>query len=63
MAVLGVFAVSYERVTPAQEDVGRFLATALNNGIQYDVVVIDPPKLAPSRKVRVQGFRFLAVTV
>jgi len=36
--------------------VGRFLATALNNGVQYDVVVIDPPKLAPSKKVRVFFF-------
>jgi len=35
-----------------QADVARFLASARAEGRQWDVVVLDPPKLAPSRKVR-----------
>lgn len=32
-------------------DVGEYMKSALMEGKSWDVVVLDPPKLAPNRKV------------
>ena len=32
-------------------DVGEYMKSALSKGNMWDVVVLDPPKLAPNRKV------------
>lgn len=35
-------------------DVGEYMKSALSKGNMWDVVVLDPPKLAPNRKVILQ---------
>lgn len=35
-------------------DVGEYMKSALSEGRMWDVVVLDPPKLAPNRKVILQ---------
>ncbi len=32
-----------------EADIAKFMRQALDEGRQWDVVVLDPPKLAPSR--------------
>lgn len=39
------------RVQFIQDDVPNFLRTADANGDRYDIVILDPPKLAPSKAV------------
>lgn len=36
-------------------DVGEYMKSALSKGNMWDVVVLDPPKLAPNRKVLYNG--------
>ncbi|GAQ87325.1 hypothetical protein KFL_003450110 [Klebsormidium nitens] len=38
-------------ITLVKDDVAAFMAAALAAGRQWDLVVLDPPKLAPSKKV------------
>jgi 23S rRNA G2069 N7-methylase RlmK/C1962 C5-methylase RlmI len=38
-------------------EVGKFMAAALEQGQQYDLIILDPPKLAPSKKVLAQALR------
>lgn len=40
----------YSDVEFIKDDVSKFLDKALSDGMSWDIVVLDPPKLAPSRK-------------
>jgi 23S rRNA G2069 N7-methylase RlmK/C1962 C5-methylase RlmI len=40
-----------DKVQLIQSDITVFMQTAFTNGDEYDVVVLDPPKLAPSEKL------------
>ena len=37
-------------VTFVKEDASKFLDNAISKGLSWDILVLDPPKLAPSRK-------------
>ncbi|KAL5102401.1 hypothetical protein RYX36_006728, partial [Vicia faba] len=39
-----------ERISFLKEDATEFMKDALLRGESWDIVVIDPPKLAPSKK-------------
>lgn len=34
-------------------DVGEYMKSALSQGLKWDIVILDPPKLAPNRKVHI----------
>lgn len=36
-------------------DVGEYMKSSLLQGMKWDIVVLDPPKLAPNRKVHTHG--------
>lgn len=36
-----------------KEDVGEYMRAAVRENLKWDIVVLDPPKLAPSRKVHI----------
>jgi len=36
-------------------DVGEYMKSALGSSMKWDIVVLDPPKLAPNRKVHIYG--------
>lgn len=42
-------------ITFVKADVGEYMKSALSEGKLWDIVVLDPPKLAPSRKVHTHG--------
>jgi 23S rRNA G2069 N7-methylase RlmK/C1962 C5-methylase RlmI len=42
--------IGAERVVFSKEDISTFMAGALKEGKQWDVVILDPPKLAPNKK-------------
>lgn len=45
-------------------DVAEYMKSALSEGKQWDIVVLDPPKLAPNRKVHTpKAFTFLIIRV
>lgn len=40
-----------EKISFLREDANEFMKGALSRNESWDIVIIDPPKLAPSRKV------------
>ena len=40
-----------ERVSFLREDATEFMKSALSRNESWDIVIIDPPKLAPTKKV------------
>lgn len=40
-----------ERISFLQEDATEFMKSALSRNESWDIVILDPPKLAPRRKV------------
>lgn len=39
------------RISFSREDATKFMKGALSRNESWDIVILDPPKLAPSRKV------------
>ena len=40
-----------EKISFSREDATAFMKSALSRNESWDIVIIDPPKLAPSKKV------------
>jgi 23S rRNA G2069 N7-methylase RlmK/C1962 C5-methylase RlmI len=43
--------ISPDRISFVQSDITLYLQQSIRDGIEYDIVILDPPKLAPSIKL------------
>lgn len=44
------------RISFIKEDATQFMKNALSRNESWDIVILDPPKLAPRRKVKFHQF-------
>lgn len=48
---VGLNRLDPEKITFFRKDITEFMKDAVSRNETWDVVILDPPKLAPSRKV------------